>query len=112
MGIWREIRRDGTRERRRTRDDEGGGGVLGKKRRSWIESRAGKKSQKDVNNINNSTSEVVWQHAAHFILPPTPGSWQSACTPGSVCPTRNDPVCRLCSNDMEVFINTKLETQY
>lgn len=110
MGIWREIRRGGTREKRRTRDDGGGGGVLGKKRRGWIESRAGKKSQKDFNNINNFTSEVVWQYAAHFILPPTLGSWQSACTPGSVCPTRNNLVCRLFSNDMEVFTNTKLES--
>lgn len=34
------------------------------------------KSQKDFNDINNFTSETVWQSAAHFILPPTWGSWQ------------------------------------
>lgn len=55
------------------------------------ESRAGKKSRKDVNNMNDFTSEVVWQHVAHFILPPASGSWHSAHTPGSVCPTRSDP---------------------
>ena len=64
FGGRREISRDGTR-----REEEiMGRGVPGNKRRGQTKSRAVKKknSQKDFNNINNFTSEVVWQQAAHL----------------------------------------------
>lgn len=61
----REIRKDGTR--REEKEIMGLGGDLpGNTRRGQTKSRTEKKSQKDFNNINNCTSEIVWQQAAHL----------------------------------------------
>lgn len=62
----REIRRDGTRREEKEIMRGGGGGCYREINEEARPKVGLEKSQKDFNNINNFTSEFVWQQAAHL----------------------------------------------